>query len=127
MSSPFIKSTDQLSLVTDVGRRFLGLEHTKSPELADRVQSVFRYLNGKLGFPDTKLGRQNQKMFNLFVRTVYPEILIDLADLLYVQHERPAVFLNFEHIHINLRKDRTALSQELEQVDENFSILFRNN
>ena len=122
MSSPFIKSTDQLPLVTDVGRKFLGLEHTKSPELAHRVQSVFRYLNGKLGFPDTTMGRQNQEMFNLLIRTVYPEILIDLADLLYVQHERPAVFLNFDHIHINLRKD--TLSQPLEQLDEKFSFLF---
>ena len=125
MSSPFIKSTDQLPLVTDVGRKFLGLEHTKSPELAHRVQSVFRYLNGKLGFPDNELGLQNQEMFNLLIRTVYPEILIDFADLLYVQHERPAVFLNFDHIHINLRKDRTALSQPLEQVDEKLSRLFR--
>ena len=122
MSSPFIKSTDQLPLVTDVGRKFLGLEHTKSPELAHRVQSVFRYLNGKLGFPDNELGLQNQEMFNLLIRTVYPEILIDLADLLYVQHERPAVFLNFDHIHINLRKD--TLSQPLEQLDEKFSFLF---
>ncbi len=120
MSSPFIKSTDQLALVTDVGQKFLGLENNKSPELALRVQSVFSYLNGKLGFPDTEEGRQNQEIFNLFVRTVYPEIVIDLADLLYVQHERPAVFLNFEHIHINLRKD--ALSQP--PADEKFSFLF---
>ena len=122
--SSFIKSTEQLRLVTDVGRKFLGLENTKSPELAQRVQSVFQYLNGKLGFPDAATGRQDQEMFNLLIRTVYPEILIDLADLLYVQHERPAVFLNFEHIHINLRKDRTALPQPQEQVDEKFSLLF---
>ena len=78
--SSFIKSTEQLRLVTDVGRKFLGLENTKSPELAQRVQSVFQYLNGKLGFPDTETGRQDQEMFNLLIRTVYPEILIDLAD-----------------------------------------------
>lgn len=125
MSSPFTKSTDQLSLVTDVGRKFLGLEHNKSPELAQRVQSVFEYLNGKLGFPDTEAGQENQEMFNLLIRTVYPEIVIDLADLIYVQHERPAVYLNFDHIHINLRKDRTALSQSMEQVNEKFSFLFR--
>ncbi len=126
MSSPsiFIKSTDQLPLVTDVGRKFLGLEDTKSPELAHRVQTVFKLLNGKLGFPDTVPGRKNQEVFNLFLCMVYPEILIDLADLLYVQHERPAVFLNLDHIHINLRKDRTSLSQPLEQVDEKFSSLF---
>jgi hypothetical protein len=124
-SSVFIKSTDQLSLVTDVGRKFLGLEHNKSPELAQRVQSVFQYLDGRLGFPDTEAGWQNQDMFNLLIRSVYPEILIDLADLIYVQHERPAVYLNFDHIHINLRKDRAALSQPMEQVDEKFSFLFR--
>ncbi len=125
MPSPFVKSTDQLPLVTDAGRKFLGLEHTKSPELAHRVQSVFQYLNENLGFPDTAAGRENQEMFNLFTRTVYPEILIDLADLLYVQHERPAVFLNLEHIHINLRKTRAVLSQPPQQVDEKFSFLFR--
>jgi hypothetical protein len=124
LSSPFIKSTDQLPLVTDVGRKFLGLEHNKSPELAHRVQSVFQYLNGKLGFPDTETGLHNQEMFNLLVRTVYPEILIDLADLIYVQHERPAVYLNFDHIHINLRKDRTPVSQPMDQVDEKLSYLF---
>lgn len=124
MSSPFIKSTDQLPLVTDVGRKFLGLEHNKSPELAQRAQSVFQFLNDKLGFPDTDVGRQNQEMFNLLVRMVYPEILIDLADLIYVQHERPAVFLNFDHIHVNLRKDRTTLSLPMEQVNEELSFLF---
>jgi hypothetical protein len=122
--SPFIKSTAQLSLVTDVGRKFIGMEHNKSPELAHRVQSVFQFLNGKLGFPDTDAGRQNQEMFNLLVCMVYPEILIDLADLIYVQHERPAVYLNFDHIHMNLRKDRTDLSQPMEQVDKKLSFLF---
>ncbi|MBT3366474.1 MAG: hypothetical protein HN472_00565 [Nitrospina sp.] len=124
MSSPFIKSADQLPLLTNVGRKFLGLEHNKSPELAHRVQSVFHFLNGKLGFPDTETGRHNQGMFNLLICTVYPEILIDLADLIYVQHERPAVYLNFDHIHLNLRKDGTALSQPMEQVDEQLSYLF---
>lgn len=121
----FIKATDQLSLVTDVGRKFLGLEHTRSPELAHRVQTVFKFLNSRLGFPDTVSGRENQEVFNLLLRTVYPEILIDLADLLYVQHERPAVFLNFDHIHINLRKDRAVLHQPQEQMDEKLSMLFR--
>ena len=125
MSSIFIKSTDQLPLLTDVGKKFLGLEHTKSPELAQRVKAVFKLLDGKLGFPDTEIGRDNQESFNLLLCTVYPEILIDIADLLYVQHERPAVFLNFDHIHMNLRKDRTALSQSLVQMDEKFSILFK--
>ncbi len=126
MSSPsiFIKSINELSLVTDFGRKFLGLENTRSPELAQQVRVAFQYLNGKLGFPDTAVGRQDQDNFNLLLRMVYPEILIDLADILYVQHERPAVFLNFDHIHINLRKDRTALSDSLEQMDEKFACLF---
>ncbi len=124
MLSPFIKSTDQLPLVTDVGREFLGLGHTKSPELAHRVQSLFQLLNGKIGFPDTELGQQNQAIFNLLVRMVYPEVVIDLADLIYVQHERPAVFLNLDHIQINIRKDRTVLSQPMEQVNEKFIFLF---
>ena len=124
LTAIFIKSTDQLPLLTSLGKKFLGLEHTKSPELALRVKSVFKLLDGKLGFPDSELGREHQEIFNLFLCTVYPEILIDISDLLYVQHERPAVFLNFDHIHMNLRKGRTVLSQSLEQIDEKFSILF---
>lgn len=124
MSSIFIKSTNQLPLLTDIGKKYLGLEHTKSPELAHRVKAVFKLLNSKLGFPDTEAGREHQEIFNLLLCTVYPEILIDIADLLYVQHERPAVYLNFDHIHLNLRKDRTALSQSLDQLDEKFSALF---
>ncbi len=124
-SSIFIKSTDQLPLVTDFGRKFLGLENTKSPELAYQVREAFQYLNEKLGFPNTATGLQDQEIFNLLLCMVYPEIVIDLADILYVQHERPAVFLNFDHIHINLRKDRTALSDTLEQLDEKFARLFR--
>ena len=126
MSVPsiFIKYTDQLSLLTDVGRKFLGLENTKSTELANRAQTLFKHLNGKLGFPDTPTGREHQEAFNVLLCTVYPEILIDIADLLYVQHERPAVFLNFDHIHMNLRKYPTLLSQSLEQTDKTFSILF---
>jgi hypothetical protein len=124
VSSPYIQSTDQLPLVTDEGRKFIGLEHNKSPELAQRVQSVFQFLDGRLGFPDTDEGRQNQEMFNLLIRMVYPEILIDLADLIYVQHERPAVYLNFDHIHMNLRKDSIDLSQPMEKVNEKLSYLF---
>ena len=126
MSVPsiFIKYTDQLSLLTDVGRKFLGLENTKSTELAKRAQTLFKHLNGKLGFPDTPTGREHQEAFNVLLCTVYPEILIDIADLLYVQHERPAVFLNFDHIHMNLRKYPTLLSQPFEQTDKIFSILF---
>ncbi len=126
MSTPsiFIKYTDQLSLLTNVGRKFLGLENTKSTELAVRTEALFKHLNNKLGFPDTPAGRENQESFNVLLSTIYPEILIDIADLLYVQHERPAVFLNFDHIHINLRKYPSLLSQPLEQMDKIFSTLF---
>lgn len=120
----FIKSTDQLSLITDTGQKFLGLENTRCPELANRVELVFNLLNKKLGFPDTSIGHQNQEMFNLLIRLVYPEILIDIADMLYVQHERPAVFLNFEHIHMNLRKDRSTIPLPQKKLDEVFSLLF---
>ncbi|MFL2916463.1 MAG: hypothetical protein ACJZ45_08530 [Nitrospinia bacterium] len=122
--SIFIKDNDQLSLLTDVGRKFLGLENTKSTELAARAQALFKHLNRKLGFPDTSVGRENQESFNALLCTIYPEILIDIADLLYVQHERPAVFLNFDHIHMNLRKDASLLSQPFEQMDKVFSTLF---
>jgi hypothetical protein len=124
VSAIFIKSKDQLPLLTDVGKNFLGLENNKSPELAQRVKTVFKLLSGKLGFPNTAIGRENQEVFNLLLCMIYPEILIDIADLLYVLHERPAVVLNFDHIHMNLRKDRTSLSESLDQVDEKFSILF---
>ena len=121
----FINSTEQLSLVTDTGRKFVGLEHTKSPELAQRVKDMFHFLNGRLGFPNSEVGKKNQEVFNLLIGMIYPEILIDLADILYVQHERPAVFLNFDHIHINLRKSQTIFSEPMENMDEKFAHLFR--
>lgn len=92
-------------MLTEHGAGFLGLENSTAPELVERVRSLFRYLDGRLGFPDSVEGRKNQQAFNALLRSVYPEITIDIADIVYVQHERPAVFLNFDHIRMNLRKE----------------------
>lgn len=104
----FSKAADRLSLLTGHGRGFLGMEHSSSPELAERVRLLFDRLDKKLGFVDSPEGNEARDAFNILVRAAYPEILLDLADLVYVQHERPAVVLNFDHININLRKDRAA-------------------
>lgn len=124
-NSPFIKSQARLPLVTESGKKYSGLEHSKSPELCQRVVAFFDYLNEQIGFPETDLGRNNQSVFNLLLQSAYPEIMIDLADLIYVQHERPAVYLNFDHIHMNFKKDKVALSDSIDQINEKFSILFR--
>ena len=50
--------------------------------------------------------------------------MIDLADLVYVQHERPAVYLNLDHINMNLKKGRVAFKDSMNQVNEKFSVLF---
>lgn len=124
----FATTPDRLPLLTDRGRAFLGLQYSRSPELAERVQHFFAHLNRSLGFPPTSEGQEHQDCFNTLLRAAYPELALDLADLIYVQHERPAVFLNFDHININLRKDRSvdfelrlnrkmeALFQELTQT-----------
>ena len=123
--SIFTKSKNRLSLVTDVGQKYSGLNNSKSPELCQRVTAFFECLNTHIGFPQTDLGRDNQTVFNLLLKSVYPEIMIDLADLIYVQHERPAVYLNFDHIHMNFKKDKVALPDSVDQTNEKFSILFR--
>ncbi len=94
----------RLPLVTGAGRAFSGLENTSCPELADELKKLFHHLDGVLGFQDTAFGRESQAFFNTLLGAAYPELLLDLADRLYVQHERPAVFLNFDHINVNLRK-----------------------
>lgn len=101
----FIKGAGKLPLVTDVGRAFLGLKKSSAPELTECAVSLFERLDGLLGFPVTAEGEQNQKNFNLILRYAYPELMIDLADLIYVAHERPMVFLNFDHINMNLQTD----------------------
>ena len=122
--SIFVKSKARIPLLTGSGKKFSGLEHSKSPELCRRVTALFNCLNEKIGFPKTDLGYENQFLFNLLLQSVYPEIMIDLADLVYVQHERPAVYLNFDHIHMNLKKDRVALTDSMDQINVKFSILF---
>ena len=121
----FIKSENRLSLLTEAGKKYSGLEYSKSPELCQRVTAFFDYLNEHIGFPETDRGRENQSAFNLLLQTIYPEIMIDLADLIYVQHERPAVYLNLDHIHMNLKKNKVAQSDSTDQINEKFSILFQ--
>ena len=120
----FTKSENRLSLLTEAGKKYSGLEHSKSPELCQRVTVFFDYLNEHIGFPKTDRGRENQSAFNLLLQTIYPEIMIDLADLIYVQHERPAVYLNLDHIHMNLKKNKVAQSDSTDQINEKFSVLF---
>ena len=101
----FIRGADTLPLVTDVGRAFLGLQKSSSPELKECAVSLFARLDSLLGFPANAKGARDQKIFNLVLRYAYPELTIDLADMVYVQHERPMVFLNFDHINMNLQTD----------------------
>ncbi|PIQ96855.1 MAG: hypothetical protein COV67_07315 [Nitrospinae bacterium CG11_big_fil_rev_8_21_14_0_20_56_8] len=113
-----------LPLLDETGRGFWGLQRSSSPELADRVRSLFEYLNGAMGFPDTARGREDRECFNLLVRSVYPEILIDLADRIYVQHERPAVFLHFDHINLNLRRDNSQRPALFASLNRRMEVLF---
>ena len=120
----FVKAQSRIPLLTEFGKKFSGLEHSKSPELCQRVTTFFDYLNEIIGFPETDQGRENQVLFNFLMQSVYPEIMIDLADLVYVQHERPAVYLNLDQINMNLKKDRVAFKDSMNQVNEKFSVLF---
>jgi len=121
----FVKTPDSLPLVTNQGSAWLGLQHSSSQELVERVQALFDHLNRSLGFSPTTAGKKNQDCFNILLRVVYPELMLDLADLIYVQHERPAVFLNFDHININLRKDRSANYEPIQALNEKMESLFR--
>ena len=80
--SLFIKSQNRLPLLTEAGKKYSGLEHSKSPELCQRVTAFFYYLDEHIGFPETDEGRENQSVFNLLLQSLYPEIMIDLADLI---------------------------------------------
>lgn len=126
-SNIFIQGAGKIPLVTDRGKAFLGLKKSSSPELNERVVALFERLNKTLGFPSTAEGKQNQKIFNLILRYAYPEVMIDLADLLYVQHERPMVFLNFDHINMNLQTDPDPeeVSCTLKVLNGNMDFLFR--
>jgi len=121
----FITTPDRLPLLTDHGIAFLGLQHSSSPELVARVRQFFSHLNGFLGFSPNEEGKRYQDCFNMILRSAYPELMLDLADLIYVQHERPAVFLNFDHININLRKDRSVDYAELPELNRKMEALFQ--
>lgn len=123
----FTNLAERLPLLTEAGRAFLGLQHSSAPELNRRVEALFAHLDTRLGFEDTDAGRQSQDVFNLIVRYAYPEIMIDLADLIYVQHERPMVFLNLDHIHRNWQADPTPAHpvSEMESLTRKMDALFR--
>jgi len=122
--STFVDDSTRLPLITDHGRAFMGLENSSSPELVERVKFFFDYLSEILGFPDSIAGRADQECFNLLLRSVYPEVMIDLADLIYAQHERLAVHLNFDHININLKKDFEKNSASLKKTNQKMAQLF---
>jgi hypothetical protein len=121
----FVKTSDRLPLVTESGSAYLGLQHSSSPELVERVRAFFDHLNLSLGFPKTPTGKENQGCFNILLRVAYPELMLDLADLIYVQHERPAVFLNFDHINVNLQKDRFGDHEPVQALNRNMESLFQ--
>lgn len=120
----FVEGSPRLPLLTDHGRAFTGLKNSRSPELVERVKSLFEYLSERLGFPDSPEGKENQECFNTLLRSVYPEVMIDLADLIYAQHERLAVFLSFDHININLKKDLGENYGSLETTNKKMGQLF---
>ena len=122
--SVFVDDSYRLPLINNHGRAFMGLENSSSPELVERVKVFFEYLSEVLGFPDSIEGRADQECFNLLLRSIYPEVMIDLADLIYAQHERLAVYLNFEHININLKKDFEKSSDSLKKINQKMAQLF---
>jgi hypothetical protein len=87
---------------------YLGLERSASPQLVRYTKELFVFLSQRLGFADTPSGKEAQTHFDLLRRNIYPEILIDIADRVYAQHERPAVVLNFDHLNANLHRDPLA-------------------
>ena len=120
----FVSGLSRLPLLTDHGRAFNGLKNSSSAELVERVKSLFEYLNERLGFPDSTEGRENQECFNTLLRSVYPEVMIDLADLVYAQHERLAVFLSFDHINVNSKKEMGGNCGSFEAINKKMGQLF---
>jgi len=104
-SQIFTDHAERLPLLTDVGRAWQGLDRSSSPEMSVRLRELLEHLNKRLGFAPTDEGRRHQELFNLLLRYAYPELMIDLADRVYVQHERPMVFLNQDHIRMNREAD----------------------
>lgn len=122
--SAFVCGSSCLPLLNDHGRTFTGLKDSSSPELVERVKSLFEYLNERLGFSDTPEGKENQRCFNVLLKSVYPEVVIDLADLIYAQHERLAVILSFDHINMNLKKGLGDNHGPLEPINHKMGQLF---
>ncbi|UCD11544.1 MAG: class I SAM-dependent methyltransferase [Nitrospinaceae bacterium] len=120
--SPWTLAPGRLPLLSDAGRSFPGLEHSSCPELAEALKDLLHHFDGAIGFSDSATGQSARLCFNRLLQAAYPELLLDLADRLYVQHERPAVFLNFDHININLRK--YASPQPLEPLNRTMARLF---
>jgi hypothetical protein len=120
----FIDNSSRLPLLNDNGRTFVGLENSTSPELVERVINLFEYLNEHLGFNNSAEGRENQKCFNLLLGSIYPEVMIDLADLIYAQHERLAVYLSFDHINIILKKHFDLNGDSLEKINQRMTQIF---
>lgn len=125
-SSIFTDQPDRLPLLTDAGRAWQGLNRSSSPEMSVRLRELFEQLNKRLGFQPTDDGQRQQDLFNLLLRYAYPELMIDLADRVYVQHERPMVFLNRDHIQMNRNADRDPpLTDSLETIGPELETLFR--
>ncbi len=126
-TSVFIQTPNRLPLLDDRGRAFLGLKKSTSVELNQRVLALFERLNDLLGFVDSPQGQAHKDIFNSILRYAYPEIMIDLADLVYVQHERPMVFLHFDHINANLRQDseNTCDEEAIEPLNRQMEQLIR--
>ncbi|NIP99737.1 MAG: hypothetical protein GWM98_04300 [Nitrospinaceae bacterium] len=126
-SSVFTDRHDCLPLVTETGRAWQGLQRSSSPEMSLRVKELFEHLNGLFGFKPTPEGPIHQECFNCILRYAYPELMIDLADRVFVQHERPMVFLNLDHIHRNRNVDPKppAVVTDLPDLDGRMESLFR--
>jgi hypothetical protein len=124
MAPIFIDSSSRLPLLNNHGLGFVGFKNSSSPELVERAKNLFNYLSERLGFPDSAEGRENQECFNLLLRSIYPEVMIDLADLIYAQHERLAVYLSFDHININLKNDYIGSTNSRKKLNQKMAHLF---
>ncbi len=114
-------------LLNEVGRAWLGLQRSSAPELNRAVVELFEHLGRQVGFTDNAQGEKYQEHFNHILRYAYPEILIDLADLVYVQHERPMVFLNLDHLLATAQRDPhpPVAAPSLEKLAPQMETLFR--
>jgi len=127
MNADVIFMTPGRPLLNEIGRAWLGLQKSSAPELNRAVVELFEQLSRSVGFADNHQGEKHQENFNLILRYAYPEILIDLADLVYVQHERPMVFLNLDHLRANAHSDPQppVAVASVEKLFPQMEILFR--